>query len=157
MVIDSTWYVRPDGVPDRLAAGGIVARLEEGKVLIALGQQDGYTDYVLPKGGIDPGESIEQAARREIHEEAGFSDLTLLSELGVKARLNGAKTKWVTQHYYLFVTQQVESKPTDPRHAPSVWFALDDLPLLCWPEQYELILTHRQMIEEQVRQHAQIS
>ena len=61
-MIDSSWYVRPDGVPDRTAAGGIVARLENDTVMIALGQQDGYTDFVLPKGGVDPGESIREAA-----------------------------------------------------------------------------------------------
>lgn len=142
-------------MPDRLAAGGIVARLENDRVLIALGQQDGYTDFVLPKGGVDPGESIREAAQREIHEEAGFSELKWLADLGVKARLNGAKTKWVTQHYFLFVTDQIESKPTDPRHVPSQWFDLDHLPPLCWPEQLELIVTHRQLIKEQVRQHAQ--
>ena len=154
-MIDSSWYVRPEGVPDRLAAGGIVARLEDDKVLIALGQQDGYTDFVLPKGGVDPGESIREAAQREIHEEAGFNQLTWLADLDVKSRLNGAKTKWVTQHYFLFYTEQIESKPTDPRHAPSVWFAIDELPSLCWPEQLEMIVSNRKKIEELVKQHAQ--
>lgn len=154
-MIDSSWYVRPEGVPDRVAAGGIVARIEDGKVLIALGQQDGYTDYVLPKGGVDPGETIQEAAAREIHEEAGFSKLTLLAELGIKARLNGAKTKWVTQHYFLYVTDQIESKPTDKRHAPSHWFDIDELPDLCWPEQLELIVTHKNKVKERVLKHAQ--
>tara|TARA_B100000683_G_C12479582_1_gene550854 strand:- start:1082 stop:1552 length:471 start_codon:yes stop_codon:yes gene_type:complete len=154
-VIDSSWYVRPDGVPDRTAAGGIVARLENDTVMIALGQQDGYTDFVLPKGGVDPGESIREAAEREIHEEAGFDQLTWLADLGIKARLNGAKTKWVTQHYFLFITDQIKSKPTDPRHAPSKWFAIDSLPDLCWPEQLELIVSNKQLVEKLVREHAQ--
>lgn len=154
-MIDSSWYVRPEGIPDRTAAGGIVARLEDDTVMIALGQQDGYTDFVLPKGGVDPGESIREAAEREIHEEAGFDQLTWLADLGIKARLNGAKSKWVTQHYFLFVTDQIESKPTDPRHAPSKWFAIDSLPSLCWPEQLELILNNKQLVEKLVHEHAQ--
>ena len=95
------------------------------------------------------------AAQREIHEEAGFDQLTWLADLDVKSRLNGAKTKWVTQHYFLFYTEQIESKPTDPRHAPSVWFAIDELPSLCWPEQLEMIVSNRKKIEELVKQHAQ--
>lgn len=154
-MIDSSWYVRPEGVPDRMAAGGIVARSDGEKVLIALGQQDGYNDFVLPKGGVDSGESIREAAVREIHEEAGFSELTWLADLGVKARLNGARTKWVTQHFFLYVTDQIESKPTDARHAPSQWFDINELPSMCWPEQLELIVSNRSMIEQKVREHAQ--
>ena len=50
------------------AAGGIVTR--DGRV--ALIHRPKYDDWTLPKGKLDPGESFEQAALREVEEETGM-------------------------------------------------------------------------------------
>ena len=50
------------------AAGGLVER--DG--LIAIVHRRRYDDWSLPKGKLDPGESFEQAALREIEEETGL-------------------------------------------------------------------------------------
>jgi 8-oxo-dGTP diphosphatase len=49
------------------AAGGLVAR--DGAVLVV--HRPRYDDWSLPKGKLDPGESWEEAALREVHEETG--------------------------------------------------------------------------------------
>ena len=72
--------------------------------------------YVLPKGHVEPGEEIETAARREIEEEAGLSDLRLLGELGVRERMDFRKTGWKKTHYFLYLTEQADGRPTDPNH-----------------------------------------
>jgi 8-oxo-dGTP pyrophosphatase MutT (NUDIX family) len=53
-------------------AGGVVVRLEQGKptVLLVRASRPPH-DWVLPKGRIEPGETPEEAARREVREEAG--------------------------------------------------------------------------------------
>ena len=49
------------------AAGGLVVR--DGEVLVV--HRPRYSDWSLPKGKLDPGESWEEAAVREVEEEAG--------------------------------------------------------------------------------------
>ncbi len=55
-----------------VAAGGLV-RNSRGDALMIM--RDGRWD--LPKGHVDPGESLEQCALREVSEECGIGDLRL--------------------------------------------------------------------------------
>jgi 8-oxo-dGTP diphosphatase len=56
-------------VSDRVeAAGGVVVR--DGRVLLV--HRPRYDDWTLPKGKLDPGESFEDAALREVEEETGL-------------------------------------------------------------------------------------
>ena len=50
----------------------------------------------VPKGSVQPGETPAQAAMREVEEESGLRELTLIGELGV--------TLWQDeeQHFFLF-------------------------------------------------------
>jgi 8-oxo-dGTP diphosphatase len=50
------------------AAGGVVLR--DGAVLLV--HRPEYDDWTFPKGKLDPGESWEDAARREVEEETGL-------------------------------------------------------------------------------------
>ena len=50
-----------------LAAGGVVVR--DGRVAVV--HRPRYDDWSLPKGKLDPGETWEQAALREVEEEIG--------------------------------------------------------------------------------------
>jgi len=152
MPIDDTWYQRPPGIRERVGAGGAIVRVEDGKPLLALIRGDGLDGYLLPKGGVDPGEDIERAARREIEEEAGLTDLLLIDNLGTRERLNFDRNRWQVTHYFLFLTTQTGGKPTDPRHVYEVeWFPLDGLPPMFWPEQRSLIVESQARIEEAVR------
>jgi 8-oxo-dGTP diphosphatase len=58
------------------AAGGLVVR--DGKVAVV--HRPKYDDWSLPKGKVDPGESWEQAAVREVEEETGVR-ARIVSEL----------------------------------------------------------------------------
>jgi ADP-ribose pyrophosphatase YjhB (NUDIX family) len=150
IVIDDTWYRRLPAVKERITAGGIVLRQEEQRVYLAfarelaLAREEDCPPFVLPKGEVDPGETLEAAARREICEEVGLSDLQCMGKLAVLERLSYNKIYWVQTHYFLFTTAQKEGIPTDTQHHDAVWwFPLDDLPAMLWPEQRRLIETHR--------------
>ncbi len=56
------------------AAGGmIVRRTPEGDVLVALVHRPLREDWTFPKGKLEPGESFEECAVREVAEETGFT------------------------------------------------------------------------------------
>ncbi len=151
--VDESWYVRPPGVPERTSTGGVSTRVEDGKILIALTRESGLSKYVIPKGGVEPGETLERAARREILEEAGITNLTLIGKLGVRERLDAYKKRWIIAHYFLFLSEQTYGEPSDAEHHYDPgWFPLDELPELFWPEQRELIETNREKIVRLVRE-----
>jgi 8-oxo-dGTP pyrophosphatase MutT (NUDIX family) len=146
--IDDSWYHRPPGIAEEVSAGGIVIRTQAQQVYIALIRERGAPIYVLPKGKLEPGESPEQAAYREIAEEAGLTELRLLAALGTKARLNLTKRRWKQVHYFLFETTQVQPNPQVMEAGNQlVWFPLDQLPDLYWPEQKALVDFSRTQIQ----------
>lgn len=152
MKIDHTWYQRPSHVPEHDSAGGVVVRMENKRIYFACIGEPGLSGYVLPKGRVDPGETLEQAARREIEEEAGLSRLTLLDSLGMRERLDYNKRAWKRIHYFLFLTDQINSRPTDPQHESEVqWFLLDELPEMFWPEQKQLVEQNRDRIVTRIQ------
>jgi 8-oxo-dGTP diphosphatase len=51
------------------AAGGVVVR-DDGSVAVV--HRPRYDDWTLPKGKLEPGESFEEAALREVEEETGL-------------------------------------------------------------------------------------
>lgn len=55
-----------------LAAGGVVwRRRDDGTLEVMIVHRPGYDDWSFPKGKLDPGESDETAAVREVEEETG--------------------------------------------------------------------------------------
>lgn len=145
--MDDSWYRRPPGMPEHISAGGVVARVEGGRVHVALVREGARFQYVLPKGHVESGEMVEQAARREIAEETGLTDLELLGTLGVRERLDFDRTSWKTTHYFLLVTTQRQGSSAHSGHEMT-WFPIDALPPMFWPEQRELIESNRGRILE---------
>ena len=64
-----------------LAAGAVCWRLVDGKARVLLVHRGDRADVSLPKGKLDPGETLPQTAVREIAEETGLA-ITLGAPLG---------------------------------------------------------------------------
>lgn len=152
--IDDSWYTRPEGFSERISAGGVVVRIDRGALFVALVEEVDVPGYVIPKGGIDPGETIDQGALREIEEESGLSALEKICDLAVLERQSEKKVLWSINHYALFVTEQVSGTIKDTEHHTGMdWFPIDALPEMFWPDERRMIERNRKLIYERVIAH----
>jgi 8-oxo-dGTP diphosphatase len=90
------------------AAGGVVVA-DDGQVLLV--HRPRYDDWTLPKGKLDPGETYEAAALREVREETGLR-CTLGRELATtEYRDNKGRPKVV--RYWLMSVDGGDFEPND--------------------------------------------
>ncbi len=71
------------------AAGGIVWKKEKPDNKIALVHRHKHNDWSLPKGKVDPGETWEEAALREVLEETGCVGILKKYAGSISYLLNG--------------------------------------------------------------------
>ena len=80
------------------AAGAVCWRIVDGKLKVLLVHRTAYGDVTIPKGKVDPGETLPQTAVREIKEETGLS-VALGVPLGsAQYRVHSSREKIV--HYW---------------------------------------------------------
>jgi 8-oxo-dGTP pyrophosphatase MutT (NUDIX family) len=112
-----------------ISAGAVILREIEGKLMIALAQHASTTNsWVLPKGHVETGETIEQTALREIYEETGLEDVQLITHLGtiLRERLkSNGDVEEKTIHLFLAYSpgNSHSQLPTDPRFVEVSWFS----------------------------------
>jgi 8-oxo-dGTP pyrophosphatase MutT (NUDIX family) len=95
------------------SAGGVLVRGEEAVVIVPTRRAaDGSRVVALPKGHVDPGETVVEAAAREVREETGLlgRPLTELGESRYWYRREG-RTIGKTVTFYLF--EYVEGDTAD--------------------------------------------
>jgi 8-oxo-dGTP pyrophosphatase MutT (NUDIX family) len=84
----------------------------------------------LPKGKIETNETKRQATLREIEEETGISNMTILHKLGTTRhtyRSNVGKRIIKKSHWYLIETTKQKPKPQAAEDIEkAVWMKLDD-------------------------------
>jgi 8-oxo-dGTP diphosphatase len=78
-------------------AGGGVVIDRAGRVVLV--HRPKYDDWTLPKGKLDPGETFEEAARREVEEETGLR-CRLVRELPATEYAD-QKGRWKLVRYWL--------------------------------------------------------
>ncbi|WP_165825940.1 NUDIX domain-containing protein [Actinomycetospora cinnamomea] len=107
------------------AAGGVVV---DPRGRVAVVRQWART-WSLPKGHVEAGEGVLDAARREIHEECGLSDLELVRELGSYSRpgFRHGLPELKTITLFLFRSPAATLRPRDPANPEARWVARDSV------------------------------
>jgi 8-oxo-dGTP pyrophosphatase MutT (NUDIX family) len=114
---------RREPVEREESAGGIVLRRSKNRLAIAM-MKDPYGKWTFPKGHVEEGESLEEAAARETLEELGLEQIRLIEELGkidiwFRDQFN-KKGKLIHKdiHFFLFETPGNANLHPDPeQHA----------------------------------------
>jgi 8-oxo-dGTP pyrophosphatase MutT (NUDIX family) len=105
----------PPGV-EEISAGGVV--VDDGRVVVIVPVKraaDGSRVLGLPKGHPDGDETAEQAARREVREEAGVEG-ELLDELGVVRYQYGRSRRRIRKAVRFFLFRYVSGDVADHDH-----------------------------------------
>jgi len=120
-------------------AGGIIIN-QLNKIAIVNQNHDSWS---LPKGHIDKGETAIDAAIREIYEETGIINPTLIKKVGVYERYrigldgNDDLSELKRIHIFLFKSTQKILKPIDKNNPEAKWIDTKEV---------ENYLTHREDI-----------
>jgi 8-oxo-dGTP pyrophosphatase MutT (NUDIX family) len=121
------------------SAGGLVVRDEPAAagedragggaqvVLIGRRTRHGALEWVLPKGHVEAGESIEAAARREVREETGI-DGRVMEPLGTVTYWFVSEGVRVhkTVHHFLLEAQSGRLSRADPEVDEVAWLGLPE-------------------------------
>ncbi len=117
----------------RVSAGGIVYRRAGGEpevVLVRVRRATGER-WVLPKGLVNPGESLDEAARREVREETGLEAVVESAFAPVRFWYYwppGQHHRRVrkTVHYYLMRFVSGDTRLHDREVEEARWFPLEE-------------------------------
>jgi 8-oxo-dGTP pyrophosphatase MutT (NUDIX family) len=140
----------PSGDRTATTAGVIVLKYIAGSLRVAMGRdpEKGPDAWVIPKGHIHDGETVEEAALREAQEETGATDIVLLTYLGSFQRRSLEDWgEWVQKTVHLYLGYSFGSEDIQPASFETLtgadWLtigeAVDRLP---WPEDQEFLRQH---------------
>jgi 8-oxo-dGTP pyrophosphatase MutT (NUDIX family) len=118
-------YYATSNWPYHVSSGGVVLKDDE-ILLLVRNDQSGKT-YHLPKGTLEPGESLEACARREILEESG-AEVELQFYLGARTQEYGFRNRDYskTTHYFLAKLKSQQLKPMDLEHSGREWVGISN-------------------------------
>ena len=107
------------------AAGGIVQNTENNYLLI---KRLGIWD--LPKGKIEKGESIMEAAKREVREETGLKDVKIIKYLPNTFHIYNRNGKWYLKKTYWFLMSNNMDSDLIPQMeediTEAIWMDIDN-------------------------------
>lgn len=96
---------------EAVSCGGVV--IFRGKILLLYkNYRNKYDGWVLPKGTVEPGESYEETALREVYEETGVR-ATIVNYVGKSSYSFVAPDDTVEKevHWYLMTSENYYSRP----------------------------------------------
>ncbi len=114
--------------PNPVLAASAVVRDEDSRILLV--QRANPPDvgcWTLPGGRVDPGETLEQAAIREVFEETGLT-ITIVRELGQLDATDGTGGLY---EIHDFLAEKMSGEAIAGDDAAAIgWFRNDELPAL---------------------------
>lgn len=123
---------KPAPIVEVSAGGFVVSKTDKSVVaLMARFNRGGKLEWCIPKGHLEPGETKEEAALREVFEETGLT-AEINDYLGEVSYTFNQKGRNVSKTVHVYLMTQVSgelSMEHDPNHEASelAWVKLDEL------------------------------
>jgi 8-oxo-dGTP pyrophosphatase MutT (NUDIX family) len=142
---------------DQVSAGGVAFRWKDSQPEIAVVQMKPKLRWQLPKGIVDPGESPEVTAVREVREEAGVETerLALIEtiEYWYRSVRNGQPVRYHKYvHFYLLEYRSGDVSDHDHEVEEARWISIGEaLEILEFKSEREVVEKARKMIEARGR------
>ena len=139
---------------DQISAGGIAFRRTDSEPQIAIVSMKPKLRWQLPKGIVDPGESPEVTAVREVREEAGVETKRLglieTIEYWYRSVRNGQPVRYHKfVHFYLMEYRSGDVSDHDHEVEEARWVSFEEaLELLEFKSERDVVEKARAMIEK---------
>lgn len=108
------------GTPPRIetSAGGVVVRWIDGAPHVLL-IRDAHRQWGFPKGHLEPGETADVAALREVREETGLAELRLRVRLQTIDWIFRSRGQRIHKYCHFFLIESPTGEPV-PEHAEGI-------------------------------------
>ncbi len=113
---------------EQVSAGGVVIRKNSGTLEVLL-IKDRFGRWTWPKGHIEPGETPERAALREINEETGLNTLRVEAKLGEQQYYFLSGDDSISKTVYVFLVEAKFGEPLNIQRSEitrGAWFSEED-------------------------------
>ncbi len=133
--------MKQNELPLRLGVGIIVLN-KENKVFVGKRKDNPINKWQMPQGGVDRGESLVNAMKRELKEETSIRSIEILKELEGwteyelpdyllgkiwRGKYRGQKQKWFIVKF-LGKDEEINLKTTHPEFIEWQWLDIENLP-----------------------------
>ena len=121
---------------------GVVVLNSKNEVFVAKRIDNPGDKWQMPQGGVDPGEKLIEAMKRELFEETNIKNIKILKELdywlqyelpenllGIiwKGKYRGQKQKWFIVRF-IGKESEINLKTKNPEFIEWKWVEIDELP-----------------------------
>tara|TARA_B100000029_G_scaffold452476_1_gene477706 strand:- start:715 stop:1188 length:474 start_codon:yes stop_codon:yes gene_type:complete len=128
-------------LPLRLGVGVVVLN-KENKVFVGKRKDNPVNKWQMPQGGVDNGEDLVGAMKRELDEETGIKNIKILKEIDGwskyelpdyllgkiwKGKYRGQKQKWFVVKF-LGSDNEINLQTKNPEFIEWQWIDIDSLP-----------------------------
>ena len=128
-------------LPLRLGVGVVVLN-KENKVFVGKRKDNPVNKWQMPQGGVDNGEDLVGAMKRELSEETGIKNIKILKEIDGwskyelpdyllgkiwKGKYRGQKQKWFVVKF-LGSDNEINLQTKNPEFIEWQWIDIDSLP-----------------------------
>ena len=133
--------MKQNELPLRLGVGIIVLN-KENKVFVGKRRDNPINKWQMPQGGVDRGENLVDAMKRELKEETSIRSIEILKELEGwteyelpdyllgkiwRGKYRGQKQKWFMVRF-LGRDEEINLKTTHPEFIEWQWLDIENLP-----------------------------